>query len=178
MQERLLLDSAKLNITITRLCKQIIENFSDLSELIILGLQPRGVVLANRIHKEIENETGIKSPLGYLDITFYRDDFRRRGEPIKANKTKVPFLLEGKDVILVDDVLYTGRTVRAALDAMNTFGRPKMVELLVLIDRLYSRHLPIEAKYVGRKVNAMESQHVDVQLSDEGVEDQIILVNK
>lgn len=178
MQERLLLDSELLEVTIIRLCKQLIENHEDISETVILGMQPRGTLLADRIQRGIKRELGVDLPIGYLDITFYRDDFRRRDEPIKASKTHVPFLLENKNVILVDDVLYTGRTVRAALDAMITFGRPDKVELLVLIDRRYSRHLPIEAKYVGRKVNTLASQKVKVELSDSGENDRIVLINK
>ncbi|MEQ9008869.1 MAG: phosphoribosyltransferase family protein, partial [Ekhidna sp.] len=116
--------------------------------------------------------------LGYLDTTFHRDDFRRRDEPITPSQTKISFLIENKNVILVDDVLFTGRTVRAALDAMNTFGRPAKVELLVLIDRLYSRHIPVEANYVGRKVNTIQSQKVLVELDEKQKEDHIWLITK
>lgn len=141
-------------------------------------MQPRGIFLAERIKKDLQKLVSSEIHLGYLDTTFHRDDFRRRDEPITASQTKIPFLIENKSVILVDDVLFTGRTVRAALDAMNTFGRPAKVELLVLIDRLYSRHIPIKADYVGRKVNTIQSQKVAVELSEQGEEDNIWLITK
>jgi pyrimidine operon attenuation protein / uracil phosphoribosyltransferase len=178
MQKRLLLDSKLLQITISRLCQQLIENHDDFADTVILGLQPRGIYLAERVKKVLEVELGKKIQLGYLDTTFHRDDFRRREQPITANKTHVPFLIEGKKVIIVDDVLYTGRSVRAAFDAMTMFGRPEKVELLVLIDRLYSREIPIEANYVGRKVNTLDSQRIKVELLERGnTKDNIWLMN-
>jgi len=178
MQKRLLFDSQLLQVTIGRLCRQLIEVHDDFSNTVVIGLQPRGIFLAERIKKELDKMLPDKVLLGYLDTTFHRDDFRRRDEPISPSQTKVPFLIEGKNVILVDDVLFTGRTVRAALDAMNTFGRPSKVELLVLIDRLYSRHIPVTADYVGRKVNTIQSQKVLVELAEQGADDNIWLINK
>ena len=178
MQKRLLFDSQLLQVTIGRLCRQLIEVHDDFSNTVIIGLQPRGIFLADRIKKDLEKMLTSEVLLGYLDTTFHRDDFRRRDEPISPSQTKIPFLIEEKKVILVDDVLFTGRTVRAALDAMNTFGRPSKVELLVLIDRLYSRHIPITADYVGRKVNTIQSQKVLVELAEQGGEDHIWLINK
>lgn len=178
MQKRLLFDSKLLKVTIGRLCRQLIEVHDDFSNTVIIGLQPRGIFLAERIKKELEEMLSKDVYLGYLDTTFHRDDFRRREEPISPSQTKISFEIEEKNVILVDDVLFTGRTVRAALDAMNTFGRPSKVELLVLIDRLYSRHIPVRADYVGRKVNTIQSQKVLVQLQEQGVEDNIWLINK
>jgi pyrimidine operon attenuation protein/uracil phosphoribosyltransferase len=105
-----------------------------------------------------------------LDITFFRDDFRRREKPLSANTTKIDFLIEGKKVVLIDDVLYTGRTVRAALDAMLAFGRPESVDCLVLIDRKYTRNLPIEANYIGKAVHTLEKQRVKVELREQGFE--------
>jgi pyrimidine operon attenuation protein/uracil phosphoribosyltransferase len=117
--------------------------------------------------------------IGFLDATFHRDDFRRREVPIKASEVRIPFIIEGKKVILVDDVLFTGRTVRAALDAMIAFGRPAKVELLVLIDRKYTRDLPIAADYVGKAVNTMATQRVLVELEAQGnAHNKIWLVNK
>lgn len=168
MQKRLLFDSQLLQVTISRLCQQLIENHDDFSNSVILGLQPRGIFLAERIKTVLTEELKSDILLGYLDTTFHRDDFRRRELPLKPNQTKVPFIIENKRVILVDDVLYTGRSVRAALDAMTMFGRPKDVELLVLIDRQYSRHIPVEANYVGRKVNTLPSQRVMVELREQG----------
>jgi len=178
MQKRLLFDSKLLKITIGRLCRQLIEVHNDFSNAVIIGLQPRGIFLAERIKNELEKMLSGKVHLGYLDATFHRDDLRRRDEPIAPNQTKIPFLIENKNVILVDDVLFTGRTVRAALDAMNAYGRPAKVELLVLIDRLYSRHIPIKADHVGRRVNTIRSQRVLVQLKEQGQEDNIWLINK
>mgnify|MGYP001303539118 FL=1 len=176
MQKRLLLDSQLLQITIQRLCQHLIENHNDFSSTVILGLQPRGVFLANRIQKVIQELEGCHVDIGYLDTTFHRDDFRRR-VPKKASETRVPFLIEDKDVILVDDVLFTGRSVRAAMDAMISFGRPTKVELLVLIDRLYTRQLPIEANYVGKQVNTLASQYVEVGLKEQSCNDSIWLMN-
>ncbi|MEM7298004.1 MAG: bifunctional pyr operon transcriptional regulator/uracil phosphoribosyltransferase PyrR [Bacteroidota bacterium] len=178
MQKRLLFDSKLLKVTISRLCQQLIEVHDDFSQSVLIGLQPRGIFVAERVKKELEKLTGREIHLGYLDTTFHRDDFRRRDEPIAPSQTKIPFLIENKRVILVDDVLFTGRSVRAALDAMNTFGRPAQVELLVLIDRLYSRHIPVEANYVGRKVNTIQSQKVLVEIKEQGKEDNIWLINK
>ncbi|HRJ30234.1 MAG TPA: bifunctional pyr operon transcriptional regulator/uracil phosphoribosyltransferase PyrR, partial [Cyclobacteriaceae bacterium] len=141
MQKKLILDSDLLDITLSRLCQQLIENHQSFEESVILGLQPRGIFLAEIIHKKLEKLIRKDIPMGYLDATFHRDDFRRREIPVKASEVRIPFIIEGKKVILVDDVLFTGRTVRAALDAMIAFGRPAKVELLVLIDRRHNRDL-------------------------------------
>ena len=178
MQRRLLFDSQLLKVTISRLCQQLIEIHEDFSQSVIIGMQPRGIFLADRIKKELETLAIPDIKLGLLDTTFHRDDFRRRDEPIEASQTKIQFPIENKKVILVDDVLFTGRTVRAALDAINTFGRPSKVELLVLIDRLYSRHIPIQANYIGRKVNTIQSQKILVELKEQGTDDNIWLINK
>ena len=179
MQKRLILDGSLLDVTIRRLGQQLIENHQQFGQSVILGLQPRGVHLANRIHRYLEEQGGVQIPLGQLDTTFYRDDFRRRESPIRANSTNVPFIIEDKRVILIDDVLYTARSVRAALDAMIAFGRPQSVELLVLINRRYSRDLPIEPTYIGRSVNTLHSQRVLVEWQEQGAEkDQIWLIEK
>ena len=179
MQKKLILDSDLLDITLSRLCQQLIENHQDFSNSVILGLQPRGIFLAQIIHQKLEKLIRKEIPIGYLDATFHRDDFRRREIPIKASEIRIPFIIEGKKVILVDDVLFTGRTVRAALDAMIAFGRPSKVELLVLIDRKYNRDLPIAPDYVGRTVNTIASQKVLVELEAQGNEhNKIWLVNK
>lgn len=168
MQKRLLLDSKLLDITISRLCQQLIENHEGFEETVILGLQPRGIFLAERIKTKLENLLKHKIQIGQLDTTFYRDDFRRRQNPLKANATNVPFIIENKKVVLIDDVLFTGRTVRAALDAMTAFGRPSKVELLVLVDRTYSRDIPIQPQYVGKYVNTLFTQKVLVELKEQG----------
>jgi pyrimidine operon attenuation protein/uracil phosphoribosyltransferase len=178
MQKKLILDSDLLDITLSRLCQQLIENHQDFSDTVILGLQPRGIYLAEIIHKKLEKLLKRTIPLGYLDATFHRDDFRRRDIPVKANETRVPFVIEGKKVVLVDDVLFTGRTVRAAMDAMIAFGRPEKVELLVLIDRKYNRDLPISADYVGKVVSTLASQKVLVELEAKSTNNKIWLINK
>ena len=178
MQKKLILDSDLLSVTIDRLCQELIENHGAFDSTVLLGLQPRGIYLAERIKEKLEIACKKEIQLGYLDATFYRDDFRRREEPPKASETRVPFLIEGKSVVLIDDVLYTGRTVRAALDAMIAFGRPEKVELLVLIDRKRTRELPISADYVGRYVNTLDTQRVLVELNDDHTLNRIWLVNK
>ncbi len=178
MQKKLILDSDLLDITLSRLCQQLIENHKDFAETVIIGLQPRGVLLAEIIHQKLEKILRKNIPLGLLDTTFHRDDYRRREIPVKATETRIPFVIEGKNVVLVDDVLFTGRTVRAALDAMISFGRPEKVELLVLIDRKYNRDLPIAPDYVGKIVNTLASQKVLVELEEKGNNNKIWLINK
>lgn len=179
MQKKLILDSDLLNITISRLCQQLIENHNTFSDTVIIGMQPRGIYVAESIRENLEKNIKRSIPLGYLDATFHRDDFRRREIPAKANENRIPFIIESKKVVLVDDVLFTGRTIRAAMDALITFGRPAKVELLVLIDRKYNRELPIEADYVGKAVNTLASQRVLVELQAQGhKQNKIWLINK
>lgn len=179
MQKKLILDSELLDITLSRLCQQLIENHFDFKESVIIGMQPRGIFVSDIIHEKLQKLTRKKIPLGYLDTTFHRDDFRRRDVPAKASETKIDFVIEGKNVILIDDVLYTGRTVRAALDAMIAFGRPAKVELLVLVDRKYTRDLPIAPDYVGKDVDTLDTQKVLVELQAQGhKQNKIWLINK
>lgn len=179
MQKKLILDSDLLNITVSRLCQQLIENHEEFGKTVIIGMQPRGIYLAELIHDYLEKYIKKSIPLGYLDATFHRDDFRRRDVPVKASENRIPFIIEGKKVVLVDDVLFTGRTIRAALDALITFGRPEKVELLVLIDRKYNRELPIEADYVGRSVSTIATQRILVELVAQGhKQNKIWLINK
>jgi len=178
MLKKLILDSKLLDITLSRLCQQLIENHSDFSNCVILGLQPRGIFLAELVHQKLKS-LKVSVPFGYLDATFHRDDFRRRDTPAKASETRIDFPIEGKEVILIDDVLFTGRTVRAALDAMISFGRPAKVELLVLVDRKATRDLPIAADYVGKYVATHDSQRVLVELEAQGYkQNKIWLINK
>lgn len=178
MKKKLVLDSHLLDITLNRLCQQLIENHGSFTDTVILGLQPRGIHLSELIHSKLQKLTKKQIPLGYLDTTFHRDDFRRREIPAKASETKVPFIIEEKKVILIDDVLFTGRTVRAALDAMMAFGRPSKVELLVLVDRKFTRDLPIAADYVGKYVDTLDTQRVLVELEAQGhKQNKIWLIN-
>jgi pyrimidine operon attenuation protein/uracil phosphoribosyltransferase len=175
MQRRLLLDNTQFNITISRLCHQLIENHNDFSESVIIGLQPRGVLVARRIRQELQKLFPDKKILcGDLDVTFHRDDFRRR-EIVIPSATKIDFVIEDKKVILMDDVLYTGRTIRAGMDAMIDYGRPKKVELLTLVDRRYSRHLPIAPDYIGISVDTITSEKVIVHWKETDGKDEIML---
>ena len=163
MEGKIILSSARLQLTLKRLCHQLIENYGDFSDTVIIGLQPKGIHLADRIVSCIQSKTKITVPNGKLDITFYRDDFRTRNKPIHASTTELEMTLENKKVLLVDDVLYTGRSVRAAMDALLSFGRPKNVELLVLIDRRFNRELPIQPDYVGKEVDTIDNAKVKVE---------------
>ncbi len=174
MQPRLILESRHFSLTIHRLCHLIVENHGDFSDTVLVGVQPRGVLLASRIYKELLDITGLKNiPYGKLDITFYRDDFRQKGKPMQASETDITFSLENKRVVLIDDVLYTGRTIRAALDAMLDFGRPTHVELLVLIDRRLHRDLPIQATYIGKVIDSIAEEKVKVEWKEEDGEDKV-----
>ncbi len=158
-----LLNPKQLDLTINRLCYQLIENHNDFSQSVLIGLQPRGSELSKIIHKrliDIQNNPEINH--GLLDVSFYRDDFRRRDTPITVNSTEIKCEIEDKRIILIDDVLYTGRTIRSGMDALMDFGRPKSVEFLVLIDRRFSRQLPIQADYIGRTVDAVASERIKV----------------
>lgn len=178
MTRKLILSSPLLEITISRLCQELIENQIKDVETVILGLQPRGIYFAERIAKELGKQLNLTFQVGKLDATFFRDDYRRR-DTIAPNSTDISFLIENKRVILVDDVLATGRMVRAALDAMNSFGRPTKVELCVLIDRIYNRDLPINADYVGKAVNTLPTEKVLVEWQEQGHEaDKIWLITQ
>ncbi len=179
MPARVILDSKKFALTIDRLCYQLIENHKDFSQSAIIGIQPRGIHLSKRICnrlKEIQKINNLN--YGVLDITFYRDDFRRGEKVHTASDTTIDFSIEGKKVVLVDDVLYTARTVRAAFDALLDYGRPDMVELLVLIDRRLSRHMPIQPNYVGKTIDAIESEFVKVDWKEQDGEDKVWIMQK
>ena len=167
-KKRLILSQPLLDLTIKRLCQEIIENIDTDRETILLGLQPRGIFLAERIAAFLRIEFNCDLKLGHLDATFYRDDFNRNGQILKPNTTRIDFIIEDKNVILIDDVLATGRMVRAAIDAMQAFGRPAKVQLLCLINRSYNRDLPIQPDYVGKKVNTLDSQRVLVEWTEQG----------
>lgn len=179
MSKKTLLNSKDIEIILHRLACQLIENHNDFSDTVLIGLQPRGSFLANRLVQLLENDYGIKDlKLGLLDITFYRDDFRRRSEPLAATSTKINFLIEDKKVVIIDDVLYSGRSVRAALTAIQSFGRPLNIELLVLIDRRFSRHLPIQPNYRGRQVDAINEEKVLVTWKETHEIDAVYLEQK
>lgn len=173
---RIILDSTQLSLSVERMCYQLIENHNDFKDSVLIGLQPRGIYLARRMHSRLTALVGNSAiPLGELDATFNRDDHRRRPEPIIPSPMRMDFLIEGKKVILIDDVLFTGRTIRAGLDAMMAFGRPSQVELVVLIDRRFSRQLPIEPNYVGRRIDTILSERVEVIITEDGQNDSVKL---
>ena len=173
---KIILEAQHLDITITRLAHQLIETHDEFSDSVIIGLQPRGILMAQRIKQKLEIILKKKNiHFGELDTTFYRDDFRKK--ELIPNKTNIDFIIEDKNVVMVDDVLFTGRTIRAGLDAMMAFGRPNDVELLVLIDRRLSRHLPIQAKYVGKVIDSIESQRVKVEWAETDGKDRVTLLN-
>lgn len=179
MSQKVLLNSKEINIILHRLACQLIENHPGFEDTVIIGIQPRGVHMANRIIKILEEEYGIKNiPNGQLDITFYRDDFRRSDKPLEANNTKIDFIVEDKHVVFIDDVLYTGRSIRAALTAIQSFGRPKSIELLTLIDRRFSRHLPIQPDYNGIQVDAINNEKVKVHWKENEGEDAVYVISK
>lgn len=179
MSKKVLLNAKEIDITLHRLACQLIENHNDFSESVLIGIQPRGVFLADRLQKILQEDYNISEvKTGKLDITFYRDDFRRNEKQLQANTTKIDFLVEDKRVVFIDDVLFTGRSIRSALTAIQSFGRPKEIELLTLIERRFSRHLPIQPDYNGREVDAINKERVKVNWVENAGEDCVYLVNK
>lgn len=172
-----LIGPVEIDVILKRLACQLVENHNDFKNTVLIGLQPRGIPVLERLTSILKSDYGVTDiPVGRLDTTFYRDDFRRRDEPLKANQTRIDFLVEGKRVVFVDDVLFTGRSIRAALDAILSFGRPQEIELMVLIDRRFSRELPIQPDYVGRQVDSISSERVKVEWDTEGAENKVSIV--
>lgn len=176
MGQKILLTATEVNIILHRLACQLIENHTNFSNTVLIGLQPRGIFLADRLAEILNKEYKIQNlKVGHLDITFYRDDFRRGGSTLEANSTKIDFIVEDKNVVFIDDVLYTGRSIRSALTAIQSFGRPKEIELLVLIDRRFSRHLPIQPNYRGRQVDSINNEKVVVNWKKNDGKDEVYL---
>jgi pyrimidine operon attenuation protein / uracil phosphoribosyltransferase len=178
MEKQVILNSKHLELTLKRLSHELIESHKDFSDTVLVGLQPRGIYVVSQLKKQLEIILGKEIVCGNLDITFFRDDFRRREKPLIPSITNIDFSLENKKVVLVDDVLYTGRTIRAGLDALLSFGRPSKVELLVLIDRRFRRDLPIQADYIGKMVDSLISEKVSVEWEETEGEDKIVLYTK
>lgn len=177
MARKTLLNEKEILIILNRLACQLIENHQDFSNTILIGIQPRGVFLADRLVKILREDYKIKDiKLGKLDITFFRDDFRRREDPLSASSTDINFIVDNKNVVLIDDVLFSGRSIRAALTAIQAFGRPKNIELLVLIDRRFSRHLPIQPDYKGRQVDVIKDEQVKVEWEENSSKDKVCIV--
>ena len=178
MSQKVLLNATEVNIILHRLACQLIEKHKDFANTVLIGIQPRGKYLAERLTKVLKEDYHIKNvQLGLLDITFYRDDFRRSGKPLEANTTEIDFIVEDKNIVFIDDVLYTGRSIRSALTAIQSFGRPQEIELLTLIDRRFSRHLPIQPDYRGRQVDAINNERVKVNWMENEGEDAVYLIN-
>lgn len=170
-----ILTEKELDLTIQRLSHQLLENHLRFNDLVIIGIQPRGIFFSDRMVREINAQIAPdKITYGKLDITFYRDDVRQGLHTL--NQTDISFSIENKTVILVDDVLYTGRTVRAAMDALLAFGRPAKVELCILIDRRFSREVPIQADYAGRSIDTIISQKVKVFWKERDGKEEVVLL--
>jgi pyrimidine operon attenuation protein / uracil phosphoribosyltransferase len=179
MQPRVILDSTHFKLTIDRLCYQLIENHDHFQNTCIIGVQPRGIYLSDRLVSRLkEIDPKIDLEYGKLDVTFYRDDFREKGKAMKPSSTSLDFSVEGKNVILVDDVFYTGRTIRSAMDALLDYGRPDCIELLVLVDRRYSRHVPVQPDYTGKTVDAIVSELVKVEWEEINGVDKIWILSE
>lgn len=178
MEKQVILNAKHLELTLKRLSHELIESHNDFSNTVLVGLQPRGIHVVTRLKEILEEILGKKITCGNLDITFYRDDFRRRERPLIPSITNIDFSIENKKVVLIDDVLYTGRTIRSGLDALLTFGRPSKVELLVIIDRRFSRDLPIQADYTGKAIDTLISERVSVEWKETEGEDKVVLFTK
>ncbi len=169
------LNSLQFEHTIRRLCYQLIENHNDFSNSALIGLQPNGIYVANLLKKELSSICGIDVLTGSLDITFYRDDFRRNDTPLIPSVTNLDFSIENKKVVLIDDVLFTGRTVRSGLDAIMAYGRPSIVELLTLIERRFSHHIPLRPDYIGKSIDTLQEERVKVTWKENDEKDSVIL---
>jgi len=179
MGKRKLLNQKEIEIILNRLACQLIENHDDFNKTVVIGLQPRGVFLSNRLQQLLSDSYALSDiKFGKLDITFYRDDFMRGDKVLIANKTDIDFIVEDKKVVFVDDVLYTGRSIRSGLTALQSFGRPQSIELLTLIDRRFSRHLPIQPDYKGRQVDAINQERVIVSWKEQDGEDAVYLIQE
>lgn len=176
MKPKVLIDTKEISILLERLACELIEKHGNFENTVLVGIQPRGVFLMTKIVDILKSKYNLDNlKTGTLDITFFRDDFRRRETPLEANTTSINVLLEKKRVVLIDDVLFTGRSIRAALTAIDHYGRPDDIELLVLIDRRFSRNLPIQPTYKGKQVDAFNTEKVTVQWTDSGNDDKVLL---
>lgn len=171
MREKLF-SAAEIQNLIDQLVKEILSDQKDLSNLALIGIRTGGVYLAKQLQKRFESLCGQKIPMGILDINLYRDDFDLGDRQPDVRQSSIGFSIQGKTILLVDDVLYTGRTVRAALEAMNDYGRPAAVRLVVLVDRGH-RELPIEANYTGARVETTRQERIKVSFNDSGEPDQV-----
>jgi pyrimidine operon attenuation protein / uracil phosphoribosyltransferase len=174
---RTISESAQLDLTIERLCYQLLEDYGDFKNTCFIGIQTGGVSLAERLQQKMAAilRGPLPMPLGKLDITFYRDDFRTSKKPLAANTNDMSFVVENQRVILIDDVLYTGRSVQAAMTALNHYGRPESVKLLVLVDRRFNRQVPVRPDYVGIVLDALDEAYVQVEWKETDGKDRVLL---
>jgi pyrimidine operon attenuation protein / uracil phosphoribosyltransferase len=172
----IVMDADRISRTLTRIAHEIVERNKGVDHLALVGVRTRGVHIARRLARALKEITGIDVPTGALDITLYRDDLMRHtvGPQPLVRRTEIPFLIDNRTILLVDDVLYTGRTVRAALDALIDFGRPGAIQLIVLVDRGH-RELPIKADYVGKNLPTSPEQSVQVRLQETDGQDEVVL---
>ena len=178
MPKKILLDSKKIDLILNRLVCQLIENHKDFKNTVLIGLQPRGTYLIEKILKIFKKKyPSIDIKSGILDFTFFRDDFRRSDKTLKANSTQINFSIENKNVVLIDDVLFTGRSIKAAMSSIDSYGRPNSIELLVLIDRRYKREIPIQANYCGAKIDTFKGDKVNVVWNENSKKDVIYIEN-
>ena len=175
MSQKILMDGGAVDRSITRLSHEILERNENPQDIVLIGIHNRGVPLAERIKDKIQSICGTELETGSLDITFHRDDYRERLVIPQIEGTNISISLDGKTVVLVDDVLYTGRTIRAALDELNSFGRAARVQLAVLVDRGH-RELPIKADFVGKNIPTHEGEHVNVTLKETDEIDSVYLL--
>lgn len=176
MEKRVVMDAEGIDRSLTRIAHQILEKNKGIEDLVLIGIRTRGIFLAQRLQNKIEAIEKAKVPMGILDITFYRDDVLQANRKPKPEKTQIPFSLEGKKVVLIDDVLFTGRTIRAAMDALIDFGRPKLIRLAVLIDRGH-RELPIRADFVGKNLPSSLWEAVSVNLTEKDGMDEVVIAD-
>jgi pyrimidine operon attenuation protein / uracil phosphoribosyltransferase len=173
-QKRVVMDAEGIDRSLTRIAYEILEKNKGMEELILVGIRTGGVFLAERLRKKISGTEGKMVPMGVLDVTLYRDDLSTTHRKPQLGKTDIPFSLDGKKVVLVDDVLFTGRTIRAAMDALIDFGRPKLIQLAVLIDRGH-RELPIRADFVGKNLPSSLWEAVSVDLTEKSGKDEVVI---
>ena len=170
-----IMDGAAIQRVLTRVAHEIVEKNKGTADLVLIGLRSRGVDLARRLSQRLKEIDGVDVPVGALDITLYRDDLGKGGPQPAVRRTEIPFSIENKKVILVDDVLYTGRTIRAAMDGLMDLGRPRTIQLAVLVDRGH-RELPIRADYVGKNVPTAKTEQVQVMLQEEDGTDRVVIL--
>ena len=174
-KKRIVMDADRIDRSISRIAYEMLEDNKGAEDMIVIAIRTGGILLARRIREKISHIEGVEVPLGILDITLYRDDVIMRGKKPKMGETDIPFSLDDKRVILVDDVIFTGRTIRAAIDALMDFGRPRLIRLAVLVDRGH-RELPIQPDYVGEKLPSAFWEEVSVNLSESGGSDEVLIL--